>query len=60
MTDQPHRHPAVCCSLLVALLSLALPTQAAETIPPGPAARPRVALVLGGGGARGAAHIGVL
>ena len=60
MTDQPHRHPAVCCSLLVALLGLALPTQAAETIPPGPAARPRVALVLGGGGARGAAHIGVL
>lgn len=36
-------------------LALALPAPAQE-----PAARPRVGLVLGGGGARGAAHIGVL
>ena len=37
------------------LLALATVADAAET-----AARPRVGLVLGGGGARGAAHIGVL
>lgn len=33
---------------------------AAPTPAPAPAARPKVGLVLGGGGARGAAHIGVL
>jgi NTE family protein len=32
----------------------------AETSPSSPASRPRIGLVLGGGGARGAAHIGVL
>ena len=41
--------------LAAGLLALATVADAAET-----AARPRVGLVLGGGGARGAAHIGVL
>jgi NTE family protein len=38
-------------------LAAAVPAHAAE---PAPGARPKVGLVLGGGGARGAAHIGVL
>jgi NTE family protein len=41
-----------CCAAL-------LPAAAADE-PAQPAARPRVALVLSGGGARGLAHIGVL
>lgn len=54
-----------CWAMLLFLYLLApLPARAAET-PPGitsetGATRPRVGLVLGGGGARGAAHIGVL
>ncbi len=42
--------------------ALALTPLAAQEAPPGatPSARPRIGLVLGGGGARGAAHIGVL
>ncbi|MBK6850279.1 MAG: patatin-like phospholipase family protein [Burkholderiales bacterium] len=43
---------SLACGLLMAV---AAPAWCAE-----PAARPRVGLVLGGGGARGAAHIGVL
>ena len=57
--------------LLAPLLMLALPALAADASAgldaavddaamPEPATRPRVGLVLGGGGARGAAHIGVL
>ena len=48
--------------LLLALAALAWPAHARDT-PPAPAAaseRPRIGLVLGGGGARGGAHIGVL
>jgi len=49
-------------SVLFAVLCLgsaaALPAQ--ETPVPGTASRPRIGLVLSGGGARGAAHIGVL
>lgn len=50
---------------LVLLVSLALGAdpahaQMAESGSPGAGDRPRVGLVLGGGGARGAAHIGVL
>ena len=50
---------------LVLLVSLALGAdpahaQIAESGSPGAGDRPRVGLVLGGGGARGAAHIGVL
>src|SRR5689334_4995994 len=43
---------ALAALLAVALAALALPCAAAE--------RPRIALALGGGGARGAAHLGVL
>jgi NTE family protein len=49
--------------LVVALLIAWLPGQAADPVPgaPGsPGARPRIGLVLGGGGAKGGAHIGVL
>ena len=42
-------------SLILALLAVTVVAEAAEAPP-----RPRVGLVLGGGGARGAAHIGVL
>ena len=46
---------------MIACLVLAEPGTAQETaLPDRPADRPRVGLVLGGGGARGAAHIGVL
>lgn len=46
-------------SLLVT--ALALPVGAAEPVKPAPTAkRPKICLVLSGGGARGAAHIGVL
>ena len=45
-------------------LSLAAPTRAAEpNTTPGPGAgksRPKICLVLSGGGARGAAHVGVI
>ena len=52
-------------SLLVALYVMAAPTYASDTVPAKAASgqsddRLRVGLVLGGGGARGAAHIGVL
>ena len=43
------------CALLTALTLPLIPGMAAETPP-----RPRIGLVLSGGGARGAAHIGVL
>lgn len=44
---------------LIALIALAAPS-AAQTNPPAEPARPRIGLVLGGGGARGFAHVGVL
>jgi NTE family protein len=49
--------------LVIALLLAWLPGRAADPAPgtPGsPGARPRIGLVLGGGGAKGGAHIGVL
>jgi NTE family protein len=46
--------------LLVPLLGLLSPFQVSAVEPAGSAARPRIGLVLGGGGAKGAAHIGVL
>ncbi len=48
--------------LVLAALALvpALAGAAAETAPAAPPARPRIGLVLSGGGARGLAHIGVL
>jgi NTE family protein len=43
------------------LAALALPVDAAEPVTPAPTAkRPKICLVLSGGGARGAAHVGVL
>ncbi|PXW92772.1 NTE family protein [Sphaerotilus hippei] len=40
--------------------ALPLPPEAAASAPPVPPGRPRVGLVLSGGGARGLAHVGVL
>src|ERR1700681_1888037 len=51
--------PSRACFLAL-LLALAVPCAAAETDQQAPAHRPRVGLVLSGGGARGAAHVGVL
>lgn len=52
------------CALLGALLCLARPARAQEfTRPsgaPAPEGRPKIGLVLSGGGARGVAHVGVL
>lgn len=53
------RRPYCCGIALLAALLLAGPA-GAQTPPPEPAARPKVCLVLSGGGARGAAHVGVL
>ena len=48
-------------SLPLLLAALALPVRAAEPVTPAPTAkRPKICLVLSGGGARGAAHVGVL
>jgi NTE family protein len=47
-------------ALLLALSATAAPADAAQAQPAALAARPRIGLVLGGGGARGTAHIGVL
>ena len=52
---------AVSVSVIAALGALAWPAQAAESaVPIVPAKRPKICLVLSGGGARGAAHVGVL
>jgi NTE family protein len=48
-----------CAAALALALQLA-PLLAADAVPAAPARRPKVALVLSGGGARGFAHIGVL
>ena len=61
-TQKPSRRvPAVLiCIVAIALLSTRA-TCAADAVSPDPsAARPRIGLALSGGGARGAAHIGVL
>ena len=53
--------PDFCKSFLIALLvSLGVPANAAAEPPARENDRPRIGLVLGGGGAKGAAHIGVL
>ena len=50
-----------CLGLPLMLATLALPVGAAEPLTPAPTAkRPKICLVLSGGGARGAAHVGVL
>ncbi|MBT8084236.1 MAG: patatin-like phospholipase family protein [Woeseia sp.] len=52
---------ALCLAVLLAIPQLALPaSQADDSSMSGAEPRPRIGLVLGGGGARGAAHIGVL
>ena len=56
----PSSHPAL-PALVAAALWTAATSAVAQTAPPATdTARPKVGLVLGGGGARGAAHIGVL
>jgi NTE family protein len=51
---------AAALPLATLLAGGAPPASAQEAPPPPPAGRPRTALVLAGGGARGAAHLGVL
>jgi NTE family protein len=59
MTSMPllRRLFALLCAFVLAPLPMLPGVASAETAP---AARPRIGLVLGGGGARGTAHIGVL
>jgi len=57
----PRQHSAVTSLALACSVLLAAPAAIAEAIAPAsPEKRPRIGLVLSGGGARGAAHIGVL
>ena len=56
--DQQSRKEQLC--LLAVLPRVSVPACAQEPTLPGEPARPRIGLVLSGGGARGAAHIGVL
>ena len=57
----PLRRPtAVLLAVLAVLVSLAASAAQPQPAAPPPASRPRIGLVLGGGGARGTAHIGVL
>ncbi|MEW8429737.1 MAG: patatin domain-containing protein, partial [gamma proteobacterium symbiont of Ctena orbiculata] len=46
--------------MLCALLTLAAADEAVTAAVPGGSERPKIGLVLSGGGARGAAHVGVL
>ena len=48
------------CMLLTLLLVAGMAAEARDTATGDAPERPRIGLVLGGGGARGAAHIGVL
>ncbi|HET7809175.1 MAG TPA: patatin-like phospholipase family protein [Steroidobacteraceae bacterium] len=58
MTVQKKTGRAACFAAIFLVLTAAAPAQ--EATPAGSTPRPRVGLVLSGGGARGAAHIGVL
>ena len=51
---------ALIASVLTAACVTTIPALAEEPAPPPPPHRPKVALVLSGGGARGSAHIGVM
>ena len=55
-----HRKPGKAGVFAAIFLSFASATYGQDTPPPQEPARPRIGLVLSGGGARGAAHIGVL
>ncbi len=57
--SRPVRFVFLLCSIFVLTLSFLSPSSSAED-ESGPKARPKVGLVLGGGGAKGAAHIGVI
>ena len=48
-----------CAVLTLGILAGSGPARA-QSVPAEPAARPRIGLVLGGGGAKGAAHVGVI
>ncbi|MBI3368568.1 MAG: patatin-like phospholipase family protein [Burkholderiales bacterium] len=50
-------HRVVACALALIVLT---PSRAADEAPPAEARRPRIGLVLSGGGARGLTHVGVL
>jgi NTE family protein len=52
--------PSLFLALAVPLLIAASPAAADQPVPPATAEAPRIGLVLGGGGARGFAHVGVL
>jgi len=52
-----HRRLAAALAAALALLATATTAGAADSVPP---SRPRIGLVLSGGGARGLAHVGVL
>ena len=54
------RLPGVLASLLCALTATAAGAEPAVQAPAGPEGRPRIGLVLAGGGAKGGAHVGVL
>ncbi|CAG9182251.1 patatin-like phospholipase family protein [Cupriavidus pampae] len=58
LAPAPHQPPAAPAVLIPADSSTATDTTA--SVAPRPLGRPRICLVLSGGGARGAAHIGVL
>ncbi len=51
---------AISCRRTVSMLALAIGCLAAGSLAAAEPARPRIGLVLGGGGARGTAHVGVL
>jgi NTE family protein len=51
---------ALWCFVLVAALCGSVPAAAQQASPAEPAQRPRIGLVLAGGGAKGIAHVGVL
>ena len=53
-----HRIAVLLACAAVAAPAIAQP--ASDAVPPATAARPKIGLVLSGGGARGAAHIGVI
>lgn len=54
------RLPGVLASLICALTAAAAGAEPAAQQAPGPEGRPRIGLVLAGGGAKGGAHVGVL
>jgi NTE family protein len=54
------RRPATAAALLVLMLGVTTPAHVFAQADPPAAARPRIGLALGGGSARGFAHIGVL